>query len=175
MSFVMFFMMGVIALIIIVFYRNSLLDQLVVGEKPVQVLRNASWFQNHWLGGMFLFFTNVLLFAFTAFCLYIILEYVAIPFLHLIVMFLATVASILVWTIIHHAWHGARADRLKMGFIGSSFYAFLLFFFLYKFITLKPAFAGDDTFMTAVGLIFGMIVATVAFMTCFAFTALARK
>ena len=62
-----------------------------------------------------------------------------------------------------------------MGFIGSSFYAFLLFFFLYKFITLKPAFAGDDTFMAAVDLIFSMIVATVAFMTCFAFMALARK
>ncbi|WP_155891086.1 hypothetical protein [Ectobacillus panaciterrae] len=79
------------------------------------------------------------------------------------------------WVFINRSWQGRRKDRLKMGLLGSSFYLFLVLFILYKWIILKPAFPGDDTFMAAIGLLFGMIVSIVAFITCFSFTAFSKQ
>ncbi|UTW69564.1 hypothetical protein KHA80_23000 [Anaerobacillus sp. HL2] len=62
-----------------------------------------------------------------------------------------------------------------MGAIGSSFYFFMAIFFVYRLVTLKPAFQGDDTFMAAVGLVLVIIVTTVAFTTCFIYVSLSKK
>jgi hypothetical protein len=62
-----------------------------------------------------------------------------------------------------------------MASIGSSFYLLLGIFFLYKYMNLKPSYPGDDTFMAGIGLLFGIIVTLVAWITCFIFTALINK
>ncbi|MEC5186639.1 hypothetical protein GGQ77_000370 [Geobacillus thermodenitrificans] len=59
----------------------------------VYKLKSAKWFQNHWLGGIFLFAINVVLFFSTGLVLYLLL-YFPIPFVHLTVMILAVTGSI---------------------------------------------------------------------------------
>jgi hypothetical protein len=59
---------------------------------------------------------------------------------------------------------GEARDRVKVGFIGSSFYIFLTVFFIVKYVTIKPKFPGDDTFIRSIGSMFGIIVTLV---TCF--------
>lgn len=83
--------------------------------------------------------------------------------------------SIFSWVLINNAWQGTKRNRLKVGAVGSSFYIFLTFIFAYWFVTLKPSYPGEDTFMGAIGLIFAIIVTTVAFITCFVITGFSKR
>jgi hypothetical protein len=98
-----------------------------------------------------------------------------IPYLHLFVMGAAPIISIWFWSLMNVSWKGSKGNRIKMASIGSSFYLLLGIFFLYKYMNLKPSYPGDDTFMAGIGLLFGIIVTLVAWITCFIFTALVNK
>ncbi|MFD3449702.1 hypothetical protein ACFDTO_34580 [Microbacteriaceae bacterium 4G12] len=139
----------------------------MVGEnnKLVHKLKNNAWFQNHWLSGLFLFLMNTALFFLTGLILYV-LTYFLIPFVHLLVMIVAVIGSVFLWIIINKAWQGTKRNRLKMGTFGSSFYMILSLLFIYWLVTLKPSYPGEDTFMRGIGLMLGVIVTTVAFISC---------
>lgn len=165
---------GLLGVLLVTFYKGPITVILGKNNKLVHRLKNARWFQNHWLSGIFLFAMNAVLFFSTGLVLYVLMYFV-IPFVHLIVMFFAVIGSILLWVIINKAWQGTKRNGLKMGAIGSSFYIFLTFLFVYWFVTLTPSYPGEDTFMRAIGLVFAIVVTTVAFITCFVITGFSKK
>lgn len=173
MNLSLFLVIGLLAVFVILFFRGPLIDAL--GENTLVLkLKNANWFQNHWLSGVFLFAMNAVLFFLTGLILYG-LTYLTIPFVHLLIMILAVIGSILLWVIASKAWQGTNKNRLKMGLIGSSFYCACTLLFVYWLVTLEPSYPGEDCFMRAIGLVLGIIVTTVAFLTCLVITGFTHK
>jgi hypothetical protein len=162
-----FLFLGVIAiaLLLILFKKNPALEGSAANRMMVNLLSHASWFQSHWKAGLFLFISNALLLSATLLILYSLL-FINIPYIHLVIMFLATAFSIRLWLNMKLAWKGAEKGRLKVGLIGSSFYLFLFIFFFYQFAAAESEFPGDDPFMPAIGFLFGMIVAATAGISC---------
>ncbi len=164
-----FLLLGIIgvAFLLILYKRKPALEGSAANRKMVHLLSQAPWFQSHWRAGLFLFVTNALLFAATLLILYSLL-FLNIPYIHLLIMFLAAAFSIRLWLDIKLAWRGAAKERLKAGLIGSSFYLIIFVIFLYQFASAEPEFPGDDPFMRAIGFFFGMIVAATAAISCVA-------
>lgn len=166
--------LGLLGIILFLFYKNPVLERIEENNRLVYTLRKYKWFKNPWLSGGLIFVINAVLFLSTVLILYGLM-YFFIPFVHLIVMFLAVIGSSFIWIVINKAWQGEPSERLKMGAIGSSFYLILTLIFIYWLVTLKPAYPGDDTFMSAIGLYFAVIVTVVAFVSCFILTGFSRK
>lgn len=156
------------------FFKQSIVEKIGSNNKLVTYLKRAGWFQNHWQAGLFLFAMNAVLCSLTSLLLYGVI-YLAIPYIHLIIMLLSVIASGFLWIIIYHAWQGSRKNRLKLGFVGSSFYLMLTIAFVYWFMTLEPTYSGEDLFIAAVGLIMAIVITAIAFITCFAYTGFAKK
>jgi hypothetical protein len=167
------FVLGLFGVLLLWLCSHSIIEVIRKKNKLVGLLRSKKLFQHYGSTGIYLFFTNAFLFFFTMLVLYG-LQWLGIPFLHLLVMLVAVGLSLFLWIIIHLAWQGAARDRWKMGGIGSSFYFLLTGFFAYQFVTIEPMFPGDDPFMKSLGFMVGMIVAFVAFVTCFFLTAFER-
>lgn len=167
-------LIGVLGVLIVIFSKNSLIDAIRNNNKLVHKLKNAKWFQNHLLSGLFLFIMNAILFFLTVIILYVLM-YLVIPFAHILVMFLAVIGSIFLWICINQAWQGTKRKRLKMGIVGSGFYVLLTVIFLFWLVTLKPSYPGEDTFMGAIGLVFAIIVSLVAFTTCLVITGFSKN
>ncbi|EKN66671.1 hypothetical protein BABA_14477 [Neobacillus bataviensis LMG 21833] len=167
-------LIGLIGVILVMFLKNPIISTLGDNNKVVRNLRSTKWFQNHWVTGIFLFFMNGVLFFSTCLILFVFMHFM-IPYIHLLVMFLAVIGSIFLWMLINNAWQGTRRNRLKMGVVGSSFYIFLTIIFIYMFLSLKPSYPGEDTFMRAFGILFAIIVTTAAFITCFVITGFSRR
>jgi hypothetical protein len=175
MSFTLILFIGILGVLVVIFLKKLITGMIGDDYKVVHNLKSAKWFQNHWLGGIFLFAINVVLFFSTGLVLYLLL-YFSIPFVHLIVMILAVIVSIFSWVLINHAWQGTKSNRLKMGFLGSSFYVFLTLVLAYQLVTLKSSYPNEDACMGGIiGLVFGIIVTTVAFITCFTITGFSKK
>lgn len=153
-----FFLAGmVLVLVMIVFSRT-----LWVPSGMVERLSKKKWFQNHWLSGGYLFGINALYFGATMFLLYLL-------------MFLATIVSILTWSAVSAAWTGSFKNRLKMALTGSSFYLIVAFIMVIEWLSVKPLYPHEDTFMRALGWMLGFFVSAVAFSICFIFTAFLGK
>lgn len=167
-------LIGIMGVFFFILFRNPLMGMMGENNSMVNLLKNKKWFQNHWLSGSFLFLMNAVLFFLTGLILYGIM-FLTIPFLHLLVMALAVVISIVLWMTMNQAWQGEKRDRIKLAAVGSSFYFLLTILFVYQFATLEPAFEGDDPFMRGIGLMFGMIVTTVAFVTCIIITGFSNR
>jgi len=153
-----FFLAGmVLVLVMIVFSRT-----LWVPSGMVERLSKKKRFQNHWLSGGYLFGINALYFGATMFLLYLL-------------MFLATIVSILTWSAVSAAWTGSFKNRLKMALTGSSFYLIVAFIMVIEWLSVKPLYPHEDTFMRALGWMLGFFVSAVAFSICFIFTAFLGK
>lgn len=165
-----FFLAGmVLVLVMIVFSRT-----LWVPSGMVERLSKKKRFQNHWLSGGYLFGINALYFGATMFLLYLLM-FTDIPYLHLVLMFLATIVSILTWSAVSAAWTGSFKNRLKMALTGSSFYLIVAFIMVIEWLSVKPLYPHEDTFMRALGWMLGFFVSAVAFSICFIFTAFLGK
>jgi hypothetical protein len=146
MSFIFILFLGILGVLVVIFLKKSITGMIGDDYKVVHKLKSAKWFQNHWIGGIFLFAINAVLFFSTGLVLYLLL-YFSIPFVHLIVMILAVIVSIFSWVLINHAWEGTKSNRLKMGFLGSSFYVLLTFVLAYQLVTLKFSYPNEDACM----------------------------
>ncbi|WP_141430533.1 hypothetical protein [Bacillus sp. 03113] len=166
--------LGLIGIILFFLFQNKFICHVNNNRRAVQILKGVKWFQNYWLSGIFLFFMNAGLFSVVVGLIFVV-GYFTIPFVHIIFMIAGVISSFYIWAIIRQAWVGMRVRRIKMALIGSSFYALLLLTFVYMYITLKPSYPGDDTFMAAIGLLFGMIVTAVAFVSCLVFVGLRKN
>lgn len=174
MSLTLLLFMGLIGVFFLTFLKTPLIN--LFGEDHILIfnLKNAGWFQIYWLAGMFLFIMNGILFFSTALLIYV-LSYFLIPYVYLFVMVLAVIGSIFLWIIINKAWQGTRSNCLKMAAVGSSFYLILSLILIYMLVTLEPSYPGDDTLMRAIGIVMGIVVTTVAFISCFIFTGFSNK
>ena len=153
-----FFLAGmVLVLVMIVFSRT-----LWVPRGMAERLSKKKWFQNHWLSGGYLCGINALYFGTTIFLLYLL-------------MFLATIVSIFTWRALSTAWTGSFKNRLKMSLTGSSFYLILALIMVIQWLSVKPLYPNEDTFMRALGWMLGFFVSAVAFSICFIITAFLGK
>ncbi|MGX2960597.1 hypothetical protein JNUCC23_15185 [Peribacillus sp. JNUCC 23] len=166
-------LIGLFGVGLVILFKHPIIDKFEKNQK-VNMLKSTMWFQNHWLAGIFLFVMNAVLFFSTCLVLYVLMYFI-IPFVHILVMLFAVIGSIILWIVINKAWQGTKRNRWKMGTIGSSFYMFLTIIFVYWFVTIKPSYPGEDTFMRAIGLFFAIIVTTVAFITCLVITGLSKR
>ncbi len=167
------FGIGMLIIIMILIKKQSLIE--VVGNHLiVQKIAEKQWFHHKWRSGLFLFVLNAVLFLF-AIGLIFLSGLLMVPYLHILVMLSATLTSIYLWIAIRVSVQRPKKDQLVMGLLGSSFYVILFLIFLYLFMTLGPATLEHDTFMDAIGLMLGMVVAFVAWMTCFFITAFQKK
>ncbi|WP_257146127.1 hypothetical protein [Priestia megaterium] len=165
-----FFLAGmVLVLVMIVFSRT-----LWVPRGMAERLSKKKWFQNHWLSGGYLFGINALYFG-TTLCLLFLPTFTNIPYLHLVLMFVATIVSILTWSAFSAAWKGSFKNRLKMALTGSSFYLILALIMVIQWLSVKPLYPNEDTFMRALGWMLGFFVSAVAFSICFIFIAFLGK
>ncbi|WP_317645932.1 hypothetical protein [Sporosarcina sp. GW1-11] len=119
---------------------------------------------------------NALLFGTTAALLFL-LSSAFIPFLYLIVMIVAVLASLFVWISIFHADQKNSKQRLIMGLIGSSFYLFLFAFIAYHMFTptLEVETTEHDQFMEFIALFFISIITLTAWIVCLIITGLYQK
>ena len=174
MAFIFILAFCLLGMLFILFMKNPIIK--MVGDDNVLVnhLKNAKWFQNHWRSGIFLFCLNAVLFFSTIFLLYGFMHFL-IPYIHFLVMAMAAILSLYLWIGIGKAWRGTKRNRLKMGALGSSFFILMSLFFLYKLVTIKPLYPGEDLFMREIGLDLAIVVTTVAFISCFLFTGVSHK
>ncbi|MFE8699882.1 hypothetical protein ACFYKX_04515 [Cytobacillus sp. FJAT-54145] len=174
MGFSLIILVGLLGVLAIILFKNPIIQGLGTNNKLVNQLKHKAWIQNQWLCGAFLFFVNAVLFFSTGLILYGI-TFLSIPFIHLGVMIMAVILSVIFWSSVNLAWEGEKKKRLMMAGVGSSFYLILSAIFIYRLVTLEPSYPGEDTFMAAIGMMFGIIVTSVAFLTCFIMTGSKRK
>ncbi|GAA4829193.1 hypothetical protein GCM10023310_02600 [Paenibacillus vulneris] len=174
MSLTILFLLGIIGVTLVMTFRAALARAILDDNAVVQRLRGAAWFHHYWKGGLLLFAVNAALFFTAVLGFYGAIMY-SIPYVHILLMLIAVVGSIYVWLIINRSWRGLRRDRIKMGLVGSSFYALLGMMFMYGLMTLKPSYPGEDTFMGAIGLLFAIVAALGAFVTCLVLTGFSKS
>ncbi|MBD3109621.1 hypothetical protein IEO70_14835 [Bacillus sp. AGMB 02131] len=165
----LFLFVGILAVGVIILCKGPIISLCPEDSRLGQMLTNTGWFRSYWLSGVFLFSMNAMLF-----CTSILLLFIRLPFIHLLIMLLAVIASIFLWATINKVWQGTRRNRLKMSAIGSSFYLLFSLVFSYMLVTLEPAYPGEDLFMKGIGLLVAIIVTMVAFVTCFVFTGFSK-
>lgn len=165
--------LGSIGVLVVLMNKKTIVSKMNQKNILVRKFTDAKYFKNPWLAGIFLFVINGFLFMLAILMLYILTQFL-IPFVHLFVMLLAVCGNIYVWLSINIAWQGTKSNRLKMGFIGSNFFTFMMSVFIYWFITLEPSYPGEDMIMEAVGLIIAITVTAVAFITSFYITGFAN-
>jgi len=91
-----------LAVIVLVLVMTIFSRTLWMPNGMVERLSKKKWFQNHWLSGGYLFGINALYFGTTMLLLYLLM-YTDVPYLHLVLMFLATIVSIFTWRIVSTA------------------------------------------------------------------------
>lgn len=165
-----FFFAGMVLVLVMIIFSRT----LWVASGMVERLAKKKWFQNHWLSGGYLFGINALYYGATI-CLLFLPIFTNIPYLHLVLMFLATIVSIFTWSAFSAAWTGSFKNRLKMALKGSSFYLILALIMVTQWLSVKPLYPNEDTFMRALGWMLGFFVSAVAFSICFIFTAFLGK
>lgn len=172
MAVTIFMLMGPFGVLLILFNKWPIIGMLDENNKLVNALKNAKWFQNTWWAGLLLFGMNAILFLSTGFLLFYVVTQ---TFFQVLVMTFAILGSFFVWSIIHKAWQSTKKSHLKMGGIGSSFYVLLSLVFMYWSWAVEPSSPDGDSFMYVLGLMIGVLIATVAGVSCFIFTGLSKK
>ena len=97
-------------------------------------LKGHSFSKNYWQAGIALFAANAALFA-LAFVILFFLPYGA-----MVGLFMCIPLSLFTWVIFSEVWEGAMKDKVKMTFIGSSFFLLFLGWILRYYATLEPAY-----------------------------------
>lgn len=114
-------------------------------------LKSRSLSTNYWQAGITLFVANAALFA-LAFVILFFLPYGA-----MVGLCLCIPLSLFTWMLFSEVWRGSWKDKVRMAFIGSTFFLFFLGWILWYYATLEPAYPGDDLFMVWIGVIIASI------------------
>ncbi|WP_343798726.1 hypothetical protein [Bacillus carboniphilus] len=166
---------GLCGVLFLLYRKDSLFKSRKRYPRFVEKVKNRGWLQSTWICGLLHFLINAILFTITGVVLFFVTVYLTVPYLHIIIMVIAVLASFYIWGIIRDLGPRIRTGRLLSGLIGSSFYCLVTLYFLYRYLTLEPMFPGDDMFMAAVGLFFGMSVTVTAFFCSFIVTSWVPK
>ncbi|BAU28535.1 hypothetical protein DFP93_1361 [Aneurinibacillus soli] len=166
---IFFLLLGFMFVCLISLFRKQIAFHIDCNNKILLKLHQLEWFRSPFKSGLLLFLINGTLFSLTVLFLFIGI-YFLVPVIHLFIMFSAIICSVYCWIAINKTWIGSKIDRLKMAVTGSSFYGFLACGLIYRLITLPPSTPELDMFMAAMGVMFGITVAVVAFFTCILLT-----
>ncbi|MEK4229648.1 hypothetical protein [Solibacillus sp. FSL H8-0538] len=167
----MLLLISIIGLVSI-FYFNSRIQS---EEGPlVRKLRAYGWMNRAIVVGGFVFIGNAVLF-FSTWGIITLLTWLTIPFMYLVFMLLAIFVSMYFWAAVRESWQGTKSQQMLMAMIGSSFYSIFTVILIYLYVTLEPSTPGEDVFMKSLGYILGIVVTTVAMLTCFLMTAFEKK
>jgi hypothetical protein len=115
-------------------------------------LKGSLLSQNFWLAGAALFAANTALFGIA----FVIMFFL--PMGTILGLLLCIPLSIFTWLFISEIWDGNDKDKIKMACVGNSFFLILIIWAIRYYITLEPAYPGDDLFMAWIGLIFSLIL-----------------
>jgi hypothetical protein len=115
-------------------------------------LKGSLLSQNFWLAGAALFSANTALFGIA----FVIMFFL--PMGTILGLLLCIPLSIFTWLFISEIWDGDDKDKIKMACVGNSFFLILMIWAIWYYITLEPAYPGDDLFMAWIGLVFSLIL-----------------
>ncbi|GKV66188.1 MULTISPECIES: hypothetical protein [Sporosarcina] len=165
---------GFLILMLLLLFKSLLLRLVPDDNLMTRSLSKVVWFQHAGWSGLFLFLLNALLFGIAGLSLYGT-TYLSVPFLHLVIMLLAVIASLYCWISIGHADIKDRKGRLFMAVLGSSFYFLLCSGCVYRMLTLSADSPEQDQFMAFIGLLMISIVTLTAWIACLIITAGNRR
>lgn len=167
---------GFLFFVVLLLKKSIVLGLFSQTGRVAETLAASAWFEHVFWSGLFLFLANAGLFGMTWAAL-ISLSYFFIPYLHLLVIVFAILASIFLWTSIYHADKKPDRQRLAMGWIGSSFYLILLGVSIFRIFAPEIDFNApeQDQFMEFIGMLFFGFVAFTAWFTCLVITGVYRK
>jgi hypothetical protein len=137
---------GIVFTLILIMRQRDLASVGVV-RNISHKLKGHSLSTNYWQAGIALFAVNAALFA-LAFVILFFLPYGAVAGLLMCIPL-----SLFIWVIFAEVWRGSLKDKVKMAFIGSSFFLFFLGWIFWYYATLESAYPGDDLFMAWIGVI----------------------
>jgi hypothetical protein len=115
-------------------------------------VKGSLFSQNFWLAGAALFAANTALFGIA----FVIMFFL--PMGTILGLLLCIPLSIFTWLFISEIWDGNDKNKIKMACVGNSFFLILIIWAIWYYITLEPAYPGDDLFMAWIGLIFSLIL-----------------
>lgn len=160
---------GILLVMIVLIRKNTLMRRIDGGHWAVRKMMEQNWIHNQWVSGLFLFVLNMVIFGAFIF-LFFVSGWLMIPYIHLVIMLGATILSIYLWMAVRVSCRFEKRKQVITGFIGSGFYLMLFIVLFYQFWTLDPGTPEQDTFMAAIGLMFGMVASAVAWLVCFLIT-----
>ena len=105
---------GLLGVFFILLSKRRFIALLGENNKCVHRLKHTKWFQNHWLAGVFLFVMNAVLFFLTGIVIRLT-GYFSIPYVHLIIMIAAVIASLYLWMVINKSLAGYEQRSVKNG------------------------------------------------------------
>lgn len=163
---------GGIGVLLALLFKEPLVQRISGNNYLLKILEKANARKDPYRMGLILFALNAVLFVCTLFLLSMVSH--LLPYFHFLILVLAVSVSLYLWLLQNKAWEGTKKDRLKAGIIGSSFHFFLTLLFIYWLITLKPSYPSDNTFMRGIGLMAGIIVTGIGFLTCLVITGFSK-
>ena len=166
---------GGLFLIVLLLKKNWLIHFVSPSNNMVHRLPSYFRFEHAVWSGLFLFLINTLLFGTTVAVLFLLTNF-SIPYLHLLMIVAAVLASLYTWISIYHADRKNRRNRLVMGMIGSSFYLLLFGYAVYRILVpVETSPIEQDSFMEFIAMLFLGIITFTAWIVCFGITGLYRK
>lgn len=114
-------------------------------------LKGHSLSTNYWQAGIALFAANAGLFVLAFLILFLL------PYGTMAGLLICIPLSLFTWVIFSEVWRGSWKDKVKMAFIGTSFFLLFLGWIFWYYATLEPAYPGDDLFMAWIGVIIASI------------------
>lgn len=146
--------------------------KLLAQRKSFPEWINQKFQKNLWQARIALFLVNAALIMFVV--LFALLSrglFASAPvfnfYVTLVLSFCAPAASIYFWLACKYAIKGQFRERLLVFLVGHSIYAALFGYFIYRFISMQPAYEGQDLMMKAVGFILAMLICAGAFVSGF--------
>jgi hypothetical protein len=107
--------------------------------------------KNVWVAGTVMFVMNGLLFA-TAFLILF-----TIPFGMMIGLLICIPLSIFVWLLFSVIWQGTFKDKVKMAFIGNSFFILFIGWVIWQFMRMEQMYPNEDNFMAWIGTLVAIV------------------
>lgn len=115
-------------------------------------LKGSSFTKRYWVAGGALFAANTALLGIA----FVIMFFL--PFGTILGLILCIPLSLFTWLFFSEIWEGNYKDKVKMACLGSSFFLILMVWAVWDYMTMEPAYPGDDLFMVWIGLIFSLIL-----------------
>ncbi|MDR7074317.1 hypothetical protein [Fictibacillus barbaricus] len=146
----MMLLLGMIVTVFLLFGINAWTPSGVV-TKIGDRFKGSKVSTNVWVSGAVMFVMNGLLFAIA------FLIFFTIPFGMMLGLLICIPLSIFVWLVFSVTWQGTYKDKVKMSFIGNSFFIFFIGWVIWQFMRIEQMYPDEDNFMAWIGTLVAII------------------